>query len=153
MSQMAYTHLNTYTHLNFDPLHPFSTITAYMLPFNLPERAHRHTSHTAWFWLTSSKVLLMFTDDQDLLIGGWDRMDQTKRVIAERGATLSRWSIHTPICAPSRSELMSGRYFHNIKNAAKSPPDKLCGSGAVGHIDLENKVYPFTYGRFVQKQP
>lgn len=90
-------------------------------------------------------ILLMFTDDQDLTIGGWDGMRQTKRLVAEQGATLTRWSIHTPICAPSRSELMSGRYFHNIKNAAFSPPERLCGSGAVGHIDLDNKVYPYTY--------
>lgn len=72
-------------------------------------------------------------------------MDQTKRLIGDTGATATAWTIHTPICAPSRSELLSGRYFHNIKNAALSPPGKLCGSGAVGHIDLENKVYPHTF--------
>lgn len=30
----------------------------------------------------------------------------------------------------------------NIQNTAKTPPATLCGSGAVGHIDLDNKVYP-----------
>eukprot|EP01046_Picozoa_sp_COSAG06_P001834 COSAG06_NODE_61_length_27084_cov_48.281490_26_plen_200_part_00 len=64
-------------------------------------------------------ILLMFTDDQDLIIGGWggphgeeygwkNPMSQTQARIAERGVTLSQWRIHTPICGPSRSELQSG---------------------------------------------
>ena len=77
-------------------------------------------------------------------------MVKTRRLIGDQGATFSQWTIHTPICAPSRSELLSGRYFHNIKNAAKTPPAKLCGSGAVGHIDLENKVYPYTYANVLR---
>eukprot|EP00038_Savillea_parva_P030217 m.76389 g.76389 ORF g.76389 m.76389 type:complete len:690 (-) comp9057_c0_seq1:74-2143(-) len=92
-------------------------------------------------------IVLMFTDDQDLTLGGWadDVMTQTKRVLQSRGVLASNWTIHTPICAPSRGELMSGRYFQNIKNDAMTPPSTLCGSGAVGHLDLDNKVYPNTF--------
>ena len=103
-------------------------------------------------------ILLLFTDDQDLLIGGYDpngkskTMAQTQRVIAEGGLTMTHWAIHTPICAPSRAELMSGRYYHNVKNTAKSPPGKLCGSGAVGHVDLKNKVYPYTFANTLRVQ-
>lgn len=105
-------------------------------------------------------IILFLTDDQDLLIGGWNKLDSnfddpmasTKRVFVETGMTATSWSIHTSICAPSRSELMSGRYFHNIKNPAKTPPNTLCGSGAVGHIDLKEKVYPNVFARYLREQ-
>eukprot|EP01065_Artemidia_motanka_P029313 TRINITY_DN35454_c0_g1_i1.p1 TRINITY_DN35454_c0_g1~~TRINITY_DN35454_c0_g1_i1.p1 ORF type:complete len:616 (+),score=241.61 TRINITY_DN35454_c0_g1_i1:79-1926(+) len=97
-------------------------------------------------------IVLMFTDDQDLVIGGWDGMEQTKRLIVAEGAEATTWTIHTPICAPSRSELLSGRYFHNIKNDVGTPPEKLCGSGAVGHVDLEQKVYPYTFAGYLRSQ-
>jgi arylsulfatase A-like enzyme len=99
-------------------------------------------------------------DDQDLVIGGWDAlaagwdnpMSSTKRVFQDMGATATAWHIHTPICAPSRSELFAGRYYHNIKNAAKSPPSNLCGSGAVGHVDLQAKVYPNIFARNLREE-
>lgn len=91
----------------------------------------------------------MFTDDQDLVIGGWEPergiMRKTQAMVADLGVTATNWMIHTPICAPSRAELLSGRYFHNIHSDAYTPPAKLCGSGAVGQVGLEEKVYPFTF--------
>jgi N-acetylglucosamine-6-sulfatase len=42
-------------------------------------------------------------------------MPKTKAKMADMGATATNFFIHTPICCPSRSELISGRYFHNIK--------------------------------------
>ena len=98
-------------------------------------------------------IVLMFTDDQDLLIGGYDpsgkskTMAQTQATIADAGLTMTHWAIHTPICAPSRAELMSGRYYHNVKNEQRSPPSGLCGSGAVGHVDLEHKVWPNVFAQ------
>ena len=49
----------------------------------------------------------MMTDDQDSELGGWEPMRQVQARIAGRGATATHWRIHTPICAPSRSELQS----------------------------------------------
>ena len=72
-------------------------------------------------------ILLMFTDDQDLVLGGWDEvagytpMRQTLQKIAARGATATEWRIATPICAPSRSEMQSGRYYMNVMNAEPTP--------------------------------
>ena len=42
-------------------------------------------------------------------------MPKTKELMADQGATAENFFVHTPICNPSRSELLSGRYFHNIK--------------------------------------
>jgi hypothetical protein len=55
-------------------------------------------------------ILLMFTDDQDLVLGGWDSegaspMKNTQARIGARGASATEWRIATPICAPSRSEM------------------------------------------------
>lgn len=49
----------------------------------------------------------MITDDQDSELGGWEPMRQVQARIAGRGATATHWRIHTPICAPSRSQLQS----------------------------------------------
>jgi arylsulfatase A-like enzyme len=105
-------------------------------------------------------ILLLLTDDQDIMIGGYpahgEPMSQTRRLIQARGAIATQWRIHTPICGPSRAELQSGRYYHNIASKALTPPSclgsgadsngGLClGSGAVGQVDLGNKVWPFLF--------
>ena len=56
------------------------------------------------------------------------------------GAFLSNWRIHTPICSPSRSETISGRYFHNIKSSLNVPPAKLqpANSGAIDPAKYQN---------------
>eukprot|EP01046_Picozoa_sp_COSAG06_P054036 COSAG06_NODE_9504_length_1885_cov_1.581187_1_plen_104_part_00 len=59
-------------------------------------------------------ILFAITDDQDLTIGGWDNMHAVKSKMGATGVTATQWRIHTPICAPSRSELFSGRYFHSF---------------------------------------
>ena len=79
-------------------------------------------------------------------------MVKTEKIFADGGMTATHWNIHTPICAPSRAELMSGRYYHNVKNEAQTPPDKLCGSGAVGHLDLQEKVYPNIFVRDLREK-
>ena len=97
-------------------------------------------------------IVLMFTDDQDQTIGGWKPMTQTQQIFSGGGMTASQWTIHTPICAPSRAELMTGRYYRHVQNEAQTPPSKLCGSGAVGHLDLNGKVYPNTFVRQLREQ-
>lgn len=69
-------------------------------------------------------------------MGGWDPMVQTKKLLQDdpNGVFLTNWRIHTPICSPSRSETVSGRYFHNIKSTLNVPPAKLQGA-ATGHVN------------------
>jgi N-acetylglucosamine-6-sulfatase len=63
-------------------------------------------------------------------------MVQTKRLLQDdpNGVFLSNWRIHTPICSPSRSETVSGRYFHNIKSTLAVPPPHLEGA-ATAHVN------------------
>lgn len=70
----------------------------------------------------SPNIIWFLTDDQDQMLGGSfpmlngvGPMPKTQRRLADEGAMAENWFIHTPICAPSRSELVSGRYFHNIR--------------------------------------
>jgi hypothetical protein len=46
-------------------------------------------------------------------------MQKADMSVARRGATSTNFGIHTPTCASSRSELQSGRYFHNTANNAQ----------------------------------
>ena len=96
-------------------------------------------------------ILLMFTDDQDYVLGGWETpMKQTQARIAARGATATQWRIHTPICAPSRSEMQSGRYYMNVMNAEPTPFWTVT-SGAIGHVDL-TKVWPQAFPKTLREE-
>eukprot|EP00730_Choanoeca_flexa_P004006 TRINITY_DN11568_c0_g1_i4.p1 TRINITY_DN11568_c0_g1~~TRINITY_DN11568_c0_g1_i4.p1 ORF type:complete len:512 (+),score=86.63 TRINITY_DN11568_c0_g1_i4:39-1574(+) len=79
-------------------------------------------------------IIFSLTDDQDTLLGGWEPMRHTKRLLQNSGALLTEWRIHTPICSPSRSESISGRYFHNIKSDLAVPPMKV-NPAASAHIN------------------
>lgn len=85
---------------------------------------------------TKPNFLIFLTDDMDIRLGGWEPMRQTTTLLSEKGATATQWNIHTPVCCPSRAELLSGRYFHNVR---RSVP----GGGCM-HVD-ETKVNPVSF--------
>ena len=60
----------------------------------------------------------------DLVLGGFTPLTKTAKLLSATGATAKNYFIHTPICCPSRSELLTGKYFHNIKTA--NPTDRGC---------------------------
>ena len=62
---------------------------------------------------TKPNIVFILTDDQDVLLGGLQPMPRTRQLLQDRGATLANFFVNTPICCPSRSEYVSGRYFHN----------------------------------------
>jgi N-acetylglucosamine-6-sulfatase len=91
-------------------------------------------------------IVYFLTDDQDQMlggsfpeIGGVGPMPQTKALMAQTGSTSTHFHIHTPICNPSRSALLSGKYFHNIKTT---------GGGNIWtmHVD-EDKVNAATFAK------
>eukprot|EP00039_Didymoeca_costata_P023174 m.6236 g.6236 ORF g.6236 m.6236 type:complete len:612 (-) comp3504_c0_seq2:19-1854(-) len=95
-------------------------------------------------------IVFFITDDQDYIIGGWDNMQKTKKLVAEQGVTMSNWFIHTPICAVSRGALQAGRYLQNIKsNNFPTPVSGFVGSGAQGHINYTGIVAPNNFGKFL----
>lgn len=78
--------------------------------------------------------VLILTDDLDQTLGSSEVLTKTKRHIADYGAHLPNWFVHTPVCCPSRAELLTGRMFHNLKHAKPSP-----GSGCM-HVDVTSDL-------------
>ena len=94
----------------------------------LPHASAAQESYKDWMhWKTQNKTAHSRLN--------FDRMHwQTQSLIEAKGTMLTRWTIHTPICSPSRSETVSGRYFHNIKSDVAVPPPNLLPMG-LDHVD------------------
>ena len=58
-------------------------------------------------------IIMLLTDDQDLRLGSMLAMDQTRGSLLNKGKNMSNFFIHTPICCPSRTTLLSGNFVHN----------------------------------------
>ena len=52
-------------------------------------------------------IVLFLMDDMDLMLGSWKAVTKTTKLLTEKGATAKNWMIHTPVCCPSRSELVT----------------------------------------------
>ena len=64
---------------------------------------------------TKPNLVMVLTDDQDVLLGSMQAMPKVKKLIVEQGVNFTNAFIATPICCPSRSSYVSGMYQHNHK--------------------------------------
>ncbi|KAJ8261122.1 hypothetical protein COCON_G00168450 [Conger conger] len=72
-----------------------------------------------------SNIVFILTDDQDVVLGGMTPVKKAKALIGDAGVYFSNAFAVTPLCCPSRSSILTGRYPHNHEQAAV--PDLLRG--------------------------
>lgn len=85
-------------------------------------------------------IVIVLTDDLDWTLGGThaSTLQRTRRLIGGEGTTFSNWFVQTPVCCPSRAELLTGKLFHNLQL-----PGQNAGTGCM-HIDVKDDVsHPF----------
>ena len=68
-------------------------------------------------------IILILTDDQDLMLQSMDYMPNVKSLLADQGATFTNFFVPLSLCCPSRTGLLRGQYPHNHKVWTNSPPD------------------------------
>ncbi|XP_062560664.1 N-acetylglucosamine-6-sulfatase-like [Armigeres subalbatus] len=73
-------------------------------------------------------IVLILTDDQDIVLKGMNPMTKTQQLVANRGATFLNAFTSSPICCPSRSSLLTGQYAHNVKTFNNSENGGCYGS-------------------------
>ena len=87
---------------------------------------------------TKPNLVVFLQDDQDFVMGGWKPLKQARALIADQGIFAENWFIHTPVCCPSRAELLSGRYFHNLRMPTHVGGCMHVQTGIAGQDDRPN---------------
>lgn len=72
--------------------------------------------------------VFVLTDDQDLLLNGTSAMPVLQSEIVSAGLSLTGF-VDVPVCCPSRTSTLTGRYSHNLNNTEEG----WCGNYGKQH--------------------
>lgn len=73
-------------------------------------------------------IIVILTDDQDVVLKGLIPMTATQQLIGFKGATFMNAFTSSPICCPSRASILSGQYAHNHATINNSEAGGCYGS-------------------------
>ena len=108
-------------------------------------------------------IIIIYPDNQDLLLGsnGPQFLPTLNSHIIDQGIEISNGFVSTPICCPSRAELLTGRYFHNI--GPPYPPNGTCmhidpyipvfNTNTLFQIMHNNGYHTGAFGKIVNDMP
>ena len=88
---------------------------------------------------TRPNIILLLTDDQDVLLGGMNDMAAAKKFLIDEGMSFTAGYSVDPICCPSRTALISGRYPHNLEEEV--PSVGWCGDLAADGLDNNTWIH------------
>ncbi|XP_064385928.1 N-acetylglucosamine-6-sulfatase-like [Halichondria panicea] len=58
-------------------------------------------------------IVYILTDDQDIKLGGVSNQTYVNDLLASEGLSFTNAFVTTPVCCPSRSSILTGKYVHN----------------------------------------
>jgi len=91
-------------------------------------------------------IILVLTDDQDLLLGSVDLMPATQKRLISEGVSASNHFTTTPVCCPSRSSIMTGRFPHNYPQRTDQPSGTFDGVTTCLNPDRDDlSLFPLLY--------
>eukprot|EP01060_Flectonema_neradi_P031389 TRINITY_DN4747_c1_g1_i1.p1 TRINITY_DN4747_c1_g1~~TRINITY_DN4747_c1_g1_i1.p1 ORF type:complete len:496 (+),score=76.31 TRINITY_DN4747_c1_g1_i1:39-1526(+) len=94
--------------------------------------------------VSSPNFFFLFTDDQDIELGSMQAVETVEKIVVKGGATMKNFFTHTPVCCPSRSETLTGRYFHNIRMNDYSTPGCM-------HVNASKEMESETVAAYLSK--
>ena len=93
-------------------------------------------------------IVMFLTDDQDLVLNGLEPMPKTREWFSD-GQIFENAFVSTPVCCPSRSSLLTGRYQHNTKVVNNSVAGNCYGEEWRSESGLEAR---YSFGFFSRKK-
>ncbi|KAI8125419.1 hypothetical protein FF38_06472 [Lucilia cuprina] len=82
-------------------------------------------------------IVLILSDDQDVVLNGLTPMTNVKNFIGLKGATFENAFTTSPLCCPSRASLLSGQYVHNHRTFNNSLEGGCNGVHWLSQIEME----------------
>ncbi len=84
-------------------------------------------------------IVIFLTDDQDAVLNGMQPLNKTRAWFQDKGQIFQNAFVSTPVCCPSRSSFLTGRYQHNTHVVNNSASGNCYGSRWTAATGLESR--------------